>query len=253
MRRAARRVINSPVGQRSKRPAQRALGALGFELVQVRRDSGSHLAATLSRLGVASAVDVGANRGQFGARLRLLGFRGPVLSLEPMSEAYAALVRTARADAAWQVERCAVGSTDGLVQLNVSGNSTSSSLLHVNEAHVRAEPTSATVRTESVPLRRLDDVIQAHDLPQPYFLKIDVQGAEVGVLDGAASVLSATVLVQVELSLRPLYEGGADYLAVLSRLAAERFSPIGVESAFTDPRTGDVLQLDVLACAERLL
>lgn len=62
----------------------------------------------------------------------------------------------------------------------------------------------AAVHVQSVLRQRLDDIIALCGLPQPEFLKIDVDGAEAAVLRGAAATLanSALTMVFIELSSR---------------------------------------------------
>ena len=50
----------------------------------------------------------------------------------------------------------------------------------------------------SVPVERLDDVIDLHGLSLPLAVKIDTQGAEPGVFAGGQKVLSASSLVSLE-------------------------------------------------------
>jgi FkbM family methyltransferase len=250
MKRAVRGLINSSGGQRLKGPLQRAIGMLGFELVPLHRDRWDHLAASLQRCGAVTALDVGANRGQFGTSLRLMGFGGTIFSVEPMADAFAGLTTAARGDPTWLVERCGAGAWPGQVSLNVSGNSTSSSVLEITDVHLAAERSARIVRTEAVEMETLDDLVERHSLQPPFFLKIDVQGSELSVLAGAARTLDHVSLIQVELSLTELYRGGSQYLEVLGELRAAGFAPIGWDPAFTDPRSGDVLQVDVLARRE---
>ncbi|MGQ0845822.1 MAG: FkbM family methyltransferase [Sporichthyaceae bacterium] len=240
-------MINSPIGQRSKIPVQRTLAKLGFELVSTTTGRRAHLMASVSRLGIATTVDIGANVGQFGQSLRSLGFQGRILSVEPLPEAFAALESAARRDPLWTTRKFAVGRSSGSEIMNVSKNLTSSSLLTVNDLHRIAEPTTAIVGLEQVEVRTLDELVSAENLDGPLFVKIDVQGLELDVIAGARSVLERSALVRVELSFQELYAGSSDYLEVLGALREHGFAPIGIETALEDPRTGDVLQVDVLA------
>ena len=50
------------------------------------KDLDAQLAFTLERQAIDAVVDVGANAGQYAARLRAAGWRGPILSIEPIPE-----------------------------------------------------------------------------------------------------------------------------------------------------------------------
>ena len=81
-------------------------------------------------------MDVGANVGQFALALRSVGYTGNIVSFEPLTSAYAELCKVASQDKKWQVyKRCAVGHFDGEIQINIAGNSVSSSILPMAELH----------------------------------------------------------------------------------------------------------------------
>jgi FkbM family methyltransferase len=58
--------------------------------------------------------------------------------------------------------------------------------------------------TTEVATKRLDDIEEIHACD---FLKIDVQGAELDVLEGAVRTLSGTAVVELEVEFVPVYEG----------------------------------------------
>src|SRR5262245_44652057 len=67
--------------------------------------------------------DVGANIGQYALATREAGFKGKIVSFEPLSEAYDILVENSRNDPNWKIhERCAVGSVIGKAEINISKN-----------------------------------------------------------------------------------------------------------------------------------
>jgi FkbM family methyltransferase len=190
--------------------------------------------------------DVGANTGQFGGQLRELGYAGRIVSFEPSSAAHAQLTAAARHDPLWEVASpMAIGSENGEIELNVSGNSVSSSVLPMLETHSSAAPTSAYVGSEKVPLRTLDCVADGYLRPESeLFLKIDTQGYEDRVLRGASTVLKRTKGLQLELSLVPLYDGGRPFDELLAELKGAGFELWNVTPAFIDPVRGRLLQID---------
>jgi FkbM family methyltransferase len=109
----------------------------------------------------------------------------------------------------WNVyPRCALGDHDGEVEINIAGNSESSSILPMLESHLSAAPESAYEGKEIVPIKTLDAVAGQYlkDAQAP-FLKIDTQGFDWLVLDGARDTLPQIKGILVELSLVPLYGG----------------------------------------------
>jgi FkbM family methyltransferase len=202
----------------------------------------------LERFGIDLVLDVGANANQFGEDLRSMGYRGRIVSFEPLTSAHAQLVQAAHGDQSWSVHsRCAVGDRDASVTINVAGNSVSSSLLPMTDAHESAARASAYVGAEQVSLVRLDSVVDVYltDARTP-FLKIDTQGFEWAVLDGAPMLLSRVRGVLCELSLVHLYEGQHLWLDVIHRLEAKGLRTWAVQPGFTDRRDGRTLQLDAI-------
>lgn len=204
------------------------------------------LVAMLSTHQVDLVIDVGANTGGYAQSLRTAGFRGRILSFEPLITAHAALEEASRQDAAWSIaERMALGSHDGVATINVAGNSASSSIREMLDAHRRAAPESAYVAREDVDLRRLDSVRHPFlDSALRPFLKVDTQGYEAEVLDGAAGMLDRICGIQLELTLSPLYQGQLLWRELADQLATSGFTLWGIVPEFFDPVTGRMLQCD---------
>ena len=211
----------------------------------VRHPFPVRIATALRHLGIDTVIDVGANVGQYGASLRASGYRGRIVSFEPLSDAYARLARRCAPDPGWTASREAVGAEPGQLEINISANSYSSSLLPMTSAHTGAAPGSEYVGTEQVPVTTLDAVVSAHDIdPAGTWLKIDTQGYEAPVLDGAGERLGEFAAVQLELSFVPLYDGQALFDELVGRLTAAGFTLFGLDAGFSDPRTGRTLQCD---------
>lgn len=102
------------------------------------------------------------------------------------------------------------GDFDGQADINVSGRATSSSLLPVLPMHVAASPESSYIGKEGVRIIRLDSLWGTSIEPGArVFLKVDVQGYEKRVLEGAGRVLPAVMALELELSFFSLYEGSS--------------------------------------------
>lgn len=231
---------------------QRTLRRLGYELRPWEpggslREEERRRARLLAHLGIGLVLDVGANAGQYAERTRRVGYGGRIVSFEPVSAPFASLSAAAAADPFWEARRLAIGEDDGEIEINVAGNeAASSSVLAMGERHLESAPDSAYVGTERVAVARLDTLWDelAGDGSPAVWLKLDVQGYELPALRGAGSRLGEVAAVQCELSLVPLYEGGAGWREVVDFLGERGFEPAGVEPGFEDVRTGRVLQVD---------
>ena len=204
--------------------------------------------ALLRHHGIDLVVDVGANAGQYGLMLRDAGYRGRMVSFEPLRDAWESCARHASKDPLWTMApRTAVGASAGHIDIHVASNSVSSSILPMREVHRSAAPMSAYVGRESVPLSRLDAVAKDFvDHAQRPFLKIDTQGYEREVLEGASGILDRFAGVQLEMSLTPLYEGSASHAELLHLMSGHGFEPHAILPGFTEMTSGRMLQADGL-------
>ena len=75
-------------------------------------------------------------------------------------------------------------------------------------------------------------------------IKIDTQGFEWQVLDGATETVKRAQGVLLELSLVPLYDGQRLWREIIERMEKEGFTLWVIQKGFTDPRTGRSLQVD---------
>jgi FkbM family methyltransferase len=179
-------------------------------------------------------VDVGACHGEFAAQCRALGYNGPIVSFEPAASAVAVLERRAAYDSRWIVRRVALGDEVGEAELHVGADPQLNSLLRPD---ARAAAVFAGLQAddvERVPVARLDAVLEdVAPGAQRVFLKVDAQGYDLRVLEGAVNVLERVVAIHVELSIQPVYEGSPDYLTVLGWLRERGFEPAGIVSRAT--------------------
>ena len=226
--------------------AKRVFGHLGLKVSidYPFRNPAKLFAAKATELGVRTVLDVGANSGQFALELREQAYDGMIVSFEPLLRVHARLARSAARDKHWVVmPPMALGDVPGKMRINISDNLASSSLLPVERRSVEAAAESEIVGFDEVEVRRLDDVVDSSW--QSWFaLKLDTQGFELHVLRGAPETLKRTVLVAVELSLTPLYAGGATFAEVHAFLEKNGFRCIGFLEVFADRKRNEVLQVD---------
>ncbi len=197
--------------------------------------------------GIDLVLDVGANTGGYALELRRTGYRGRIVSFEPLSSAFARLEARAARDPQWEAVHAGLGREPGRQRLHVAQNSESSSLLEMLPRHVAAYPKAAYVGTEEVIIDRLDDVFARYYRPgENAYLKIDTQGYERHVLEGAQASLKAITGIQLELSLVPLYEGEPLFVDLVAYLEERGYVLMSFEPVIEDPSTGQLLQIDSL-------
>jgi FkbM family methyltransferase len=228
---------------------RRAANSLGLDITRYRpaTTETGRLATMLQYQRVSCVLDIGANVGQFASGLRQAGYDKRIVSFEPLSSAHDALVKAAGSDKLWEVNsRVAVGDRKGELLMHIAGNSVSSSALEMLDSHVGAAPASTYVGSETVKMDTLDDLAGAYiTASDRVFIKIDTQGFEAQVLDGAPHTLEHAAGVQLEVSLVPLYAGQVLYDALLERIHDLGFSTWAIWPALFAPDSGRMLQADI--------
>jgi FkbM family methyltransferase len=230
--------------------ANRLLARRGMEIVhqQLERAPAKQLQLALKYFGIELVLDIGANIGQFGEELFAHGYAGELISVEPLPDAHAALRAAASQHAHWKVlEPVAAGEDERMVEIAVAGNSYSSSVLEMLDRHIQAAPTSAPIGKIEVQQMTLDQMFSEQlDRLRPTLLKIDTQGYEFAILQGATQCLEQVSLVLLELSLQPLYRGQTLWLELIGFMATKGFDMWSVQPEFCDPKTGQLLQVNGL-------
>lgn len=131
--------------------------------------------------------DVGANVGFFSLlAARFVGREGSVYCFEPVTENAATIRRNAELNSMKNISifDVAVGCASGVSELHLSKWDGGASLSG-SEA-----PTPKPVEVRSVPVVALDEIVSAKELRAPTLVKIDVEGAELGVIRGMLETIS---------------------------------------------------------------
>jgi len=173
-------------------------------------------------LSVTCVLDVGAHTGEYGDFLREIGYEGWIVSFEPVEGSYEALRRHAGHDRKWSVYRLALGAEERLLPMNVTRARVLSSFLEPNSFCAREFREAGRVeRRELVRMRRLDQILGDVLLPIPdprVFLKMDTQGWDLQVLQGATGILPRILALQSEVSACNIYSGMTGYLDAVSAM-----------------------------------
>lgn len=194
-----------------------------------------------------------------------IGYRGSIVSFEPVGVAHAGLVQNQRkmhalglqnparryldATHEWIVaERTALGaSCQEAVPINVSENLVGSSLLAMRPECVDHDASIRYARVEKVRMATLDSLWGFHVARfKAPFLKMDVQGYEMEVLKGAIQSLDKVVGLQFECSLFELYVGETLWRDLIEFLQARDFVIMDILPGWRDKDTDQLLQVDVV-------
>lgn len=184
----------------------------------------------LAAFRVDALFDVGANAGQYATMLRRdVGYRGLIFSFEPNPEVYAALERRAARDPRWHVFNLALSDREGTVLFHIMAADQFSSIERPAEALDAVFASRNSVkRTVDIGCRTLATMLPemraSHGFTRP-FLKMDTQGHDRAVCQGAGERLAEFLGLQTELAVRPLYAEASDYRAMIGWVEQQGFVP----------------------------
>lgn len=232
-----------------KKTIKKLSRSLGIDLKRynIQTSEAAKMQRLLAYHNIDLVFDVGANIGQYAKLLRELGYSGRIVSFEPLSSAYSQLKAVSEKDPLWEIApQTAIGNQEGEITINIAGNSQSSSALPMLDAHLESAPKSAYSGSETVKLSRLDTIAKDYikSETKSIFLKIDVQGLEKQVLEGATAILPLVKGIKLELSLVPLYEGQVLFKEMIDIIEKLGYELYGIEPGFTAEKTGRMLQMD---------
>jgi FkbM family methyltransferase len=142
--------------------------------------------------------DVGANRGDW-TRAALEYFPAADYTLiEPQDHLKEGIAGEIRAGHRIRWVNAGAGSRPGVFPLYVSAKDQSSSFLDYDRIK------DDSVRKIDVPIRTLDEIRSSLSLPVPEMLKIDAEGFDLRVLEGASEFLGRTEIILVEAAIAQL-------------------------------------------------
>jgi FkbM family methyltransferase len=181
--------------------------------------------------------------------MRELGYSKKIISFEPLKEAFEILKKASSGDNNWEIHQYALGNENVKSSINVANNSGSSSILNMLPSHIKSAPLAQYIDKEEIEIKKLDSIINSFGSNLGnIMIKIDTQGYEKNVLDGAEESLKFIKVIQLEMSLVPLYENEILFLEMISHLSEKGFELYSLENGFSDKTTGQLLQADGIFC-----
>jgi len=194
--------------------------------------------------------DVGANTGQYAKMLWSAGFKGTIYSFEPQSQAFKKLHEKAVRHSEWKTFNIGLGDTDGTAMINISKNSVSSSILDMNKLSIDIIPETEYISKEEIGVNRLDTFLNEIKFDKRFFLKIDAQGFESKILGGAEGCFDNIYALQLESSYVSLYKEEKLFDEMKTFIESKGFYLCSLESGFSDPRNGRLLQVEMIFLRE---
>lgn len=197
---------------------------------------------------VDTVFDIGANSGMSGEYFRNIGFAGKIVSFEPVNYLYRQLEEKAGKDPLWLSENVAVGDKEGEQEIYLSGGSGAANSFLVSIGQMeRVAPELATIGREIVKLKTLGSITEEYyPRGDRLFLKIDAQGYEKKILEGAGDQLNRVVGMRIEMSIVRNYVGELLVCDMLPYLYGLGYSLCAIDEAWSDRATQEVYQVDAI-------
>jgi FkbM family methyltransferase len=220
----------------TKRLIQRTLSKVGLEIRRKQAD-GWHPANVRKSWNPGTIVDIGTAAGT--PELYRAFPNAYYVMVEPLEEfhpAIATLLTRMRGEA-----HClAIGAKEETIQIQVDGEFTRSSL----HARTAATRTQSSLEEREIEVTTLDRLMSKRAWPEPYGLKIDTEGHEDKVIEGASAFLRKAEFVIAEVSVANRFEGSYRFAEFIGLMDSKGWRLTDILRA---PRRGDsVLFIDAV-------
>lgn len=220
----------------------------GYELIKTKKNPtlDSHIHNLFKNNKINFVLDIGANRGTFAKKIRMLGYQGQIMSFEPLSQLYENLVIESSSDKKWTVFNIGFGEFKEEVTINKTKGSDLSSILMPNETGKDLFTNKMEIEeTQNIILETLDSFYESFNLSGGVFLKTDTQGFDLNVLKGGALCLKKINFVLVETSFIPIYKNSPSFNEIYEYLNSLGFKLSGIYPVSKNT-LGQIIETDSL-------
>lgn len=212
--------------------------------------SAKHLARLLETYPVDCVFDVGANDGGFAEMLRNeVGYKGWIISFEPLKEVAEVLAKKAERDPKWEVMTDALGRETGEKEFHqMAGDVFSSFYLPDPDQPAKYSDSNRVLRTLPVQVQTINNLwpqIKQRLGVKMLLLKMDTQGFDAEVFAGASACLDDIPIVMSEISCIRIYKQALTFQEALDSYAASGYVPSLLNSISFDDRQA-AIEMDAL-------
>ncbi|GAV19882.1 2-O-methyltransferase NoeI [Mariprofundus micogutta] len=196
----------------------------------------------IKSLSIKTIIDIGANEGQFAKSILQTFPSARLFCFEPLPNAFTALE-------SWKKEtgkdvtifNVALGDNEGVVAMNLHvDHSTSSSILQSTRNNDELFPETANQTKIDVKMTTLDKALSSlsNMLVEDIFIKVDVQGFEVKVIEGGQGIFRLAKAVILEVCVESLYDGQSEFTTILGKMEKLGFKYSGNLQQYYDKQDG---------------
>lgn len=214
---------------------RKALSGSGYKSSRNMRDALSH--AAQNGFYPNTVIDVGVAQGTFALYEEYP--KAHLILIEAVQE-YEPELREISRKYQGDYVIAAATSMPGEIAINVHND-------HMGGSSVLLETMEGDVNGSQRKIKaiRVDDLIKERNLPGPYLLKVDVQGAELDVLDGASGILDDTELILLEVSMYQFMKGAPQFYDVIEYMKRHGFVVYDIYDGSVRPLDGALGQVDI--------
>jgi FkbM family methyltransferase len=230
---------------------------LGYELVKIKKGGSinSHLKKLIDLYQIDLIIDVGANKGQFGQLIRKLGYKGDILSFEPVLSSFELLKDRSKNDPKWEVFQLGLGDKKEQREINTFNSSDFSSLLTPS---VKGKELFDKIRvgsTELIEIDTLDNILTDLKISRTrkIFLKMDTQGYDMHVFSGAKNSIDGIVVLLSEISITQIYDGMTNYHNALMEFERNDYAVSALFPVSHNENDLSVIELDCVMIKKDVL
>lgn len=200
----------------------------------------------IQKLAIDVIFDVGASDGGFARKIKNIFPDAVLYSFEALPDSFRKLKEKCGHLSNFHPIHTALSNKNGIIDFYYCEHNTgSSSMLQMAEIHKEAYPHTAQNKLIQVDAILLDDFIKTIDIKEKsVMLKLDVQGAEKMVLEGATQTLQLVKLIICEINFVETYNGCVLYDELNTILVNNGFKLVGMENISRNNIDGTFLQAD---------
>lgn len=187
-----------------------------------------------------TVIDVGAAYGSFTEQCSTVFPESRYLLVEPLDEYRPMLERMRKAMPTLQCVYAAAAAHSGEIEIHVHPDLVGSSLYSEVEQGTDVNGVPRRVRSVTI-----DSVAQETSVKGPVLLKLDVQGGECDVLNGAQGLLHECEYVILEVSFFRFFQNGPDFCDVIAYMKKLGFVPYDIVGLQYRPLDQALSQADI--------
>ena len=207
-----------------------------------------YIVQTLKHYKIDIVIDIGANEGQFAKNIIQYGYKNKIISFEPIKNIHQILKKNSKNYNNWIIEEnIGFGETEGTKEINISKNNVSSSILKIKKKFVNLKPDTEQIRKEKIKITTIDNYLNKNNFNNnKIFIKLDTQGYEENIIRGAQKKIKNITGFMLEASIEAIHNKEKDYSEIIKLMKKMGFSVWSVERGFSNKKTGQVLQIDII-------